>query len=457
MTGAGLIVAAPASGSGKTVFTLGLLRALCRRGVAVAAAKVGPDYIDPAFLAAASGATCANLDAWAMRPCTLAGRLAALASASLIVCEGVMGLFDGAATPPGEPSGSTADIAALTGWPVLLVVDASRQGASVAALLRGFRDHRSDVALAGVVFNRVGSASHRAVIEAACAAHLPGLQRLGWLPRDRVLELPERHLGLVQASETAGLGARLDAIADLVERHADLDGILALARPSNPMAADAGPPLPPLGQRIAVARDEAFAFAYPATLQGWRAAGAELTFFSPLADEPPDAAADAVYLPGGYPELHAGRLAAARRFLRGLRGLANQGAAIWGECGGAMALGTTLTDGDGADHAMAGLLPLATSFQARRLHLGYRQCRLLADAPLGRAGSGFRGHEFHYASVTWSGAAAPLFALRDAAGSDLGQAGLVAGRVMGSFIHLVDRADPAPDTAGPGENALVGV
>jgi cobyrinic acid a,c-diamide synthase len=200
-------------------------------------------------------------------------------------------------------------------------------------------------------------------------------------------------------------------------------------------------PLPPLGQRIAVARDEAFLFVYPAVLEGWRRQGATLSFFSPLADEPPDSAADAVYLPGGYPELHAGRLAAAERCLAGLRRAAAAKAAIYGECGGYMLLGDSLTGADGATHRMTGLLPLATSFAERRLHLGYRSARLLADTPLGPRGARFRGHEFHYATTLRTGDAEPLFALADSCGIDLGPSGLRRGSVFGSFIHLIDRED----------------
>ncbi|MGE5504776.1 MAG: cobyrinate a,c-diamide synthase, partial [Actinomycetota bacterium] len=307
----GLIIAAPASGSGKTSATLGLLRALVRRGVRVASAKVGPDYIDPAFHAGASGRDCFNLDSWAMRAPTLAGLAAGLAAdAELVVAEGVMGLFDGAPVDAAEPDGSTADLARRTGWPVVLVVDARGMAASAAAVIAGFANHQDGVAVAGVIFNRVSGERHAAAIAAACARTLPHVQVLGFLPRADELTIPGRHLGLVQACENPALEAFLDGAAQVVARHVDLDGLLALARPGRLDAPLPGPLLPPLGNRIAVARDEAFAFAYQAALQAWRRAGAELVAFSPLAGEGPDASCDAVYLPGGYPELHAGRLAA---------------------------------------------------------------------------------------------------------------------------------------------------
>jgi cobyrinic acid a,c-diamide synthase len=447
VSASGLIVAAPSSGSGKTVVTAAVLRALCRGGVRVAPFKVGPDYIDPAFHAAASGRPCHTLDPWAMRPAMLARVLDAVGrEADLVIGEGVMGLFDGAS----DGTGSTADLAALTGWAVVLVVDARGQGASVAALLRGFLTHRTDVEVAGVIFNRVGSADHGAML---CDAVAPlSLPVLGAVPRTAALTLPERHLGLVQAGEQEDLGAFLDGAADVVGRHVDLDGLGALARPAIAVASDdAGPPgVPLLGQRVAVARDTAFAFIYPALVEDWRAAGAEVRFFSPLADEAPADDADAVYLPGGYPELHAGRLAANARFMAGLRAAAARGAAVYGECGGYMVLGDGLVDAGGARHAMAGLLPLETSFAERRLHLGYRAVRQLADSPIGGVGESWRGHEFHYATILREGPAPRLFAAADARGRALGEAGLAVGRVCGSFVHLIDRAAPAKRLASAG-------
>jgi cobyrinic acid a,c-diamide synthase len=433
----GFIVAAPASGSGKTLVTLGLLRHLRREGVAVAAFKAGPDYIDPAFHRAASERPCRNLDGWAMRPATLARNLAAISEAAeLLVGEGVMGLFDGA--PDG--AGSTADLAVLLDLPVLLVVDVGGQASSAAAVVQGFRDYRPEVNVAAVVCNKVGGVGHRRALDKALAPL--GLPVLGYLPRDAALAMPSRHLGLVQAAERSDLEDFIDAAGGLVGAHLDTAGLRALARvPKAPTHDRPSPPLPPFGQRIAVAQDLAFAFVYDGVLAGWREAGAELLPFSPLADEAPAADADAVYLPGGYPELHAGRLAANRRFLDGLRDRAEAGAAIFGECGGYMVLGRGLIDADGRRHRMAELLPLETSFQERRLHLGYRRIRLLAAGPLGAEGAGFKGHEFHYASVVAETGAASLFAAEDALGDSLGEVGLTNGRVQGSFLHVIDCVD----------------
>jgi cobyrinic acid a,c-diamide synthase len=450
MTARGLVFAAPASGSGKTVLVASLLRLLARRGVKVAAAKLGPDYIDPAFHAAASGARCLNIDLWAMRPETVAALLEQLgAAAEIALAEGAMGLFDGAA----DGTGSTADFAAVSGWPVVLVIDARGQAASAGALLRGFAGHRSDVPIAGVIFNRVGGPGHEEALRRAVAPF--AIPMLGAVKRDAALALPERHLGLVQAGEHGDLDAFLDRAADFLSGSVDINALLQLARPAVlrsalPQGAGASPlppAIPPLGQRIAVARDAAFAFAYPAQLEAWQAAGATIRLFSPLADEPPALEADAVYLPGGYPELHAGRLAGNGRFIAGLRRAAASAAVIFGECGGYMALGAGMIDAQGQRHAMAGLLPLECSFAERKLHLGYRQAILVANGPLGQVGAGYRGHEFHYTSILDEGPGEPLFDCRGARGHPLGAVGRRRGRVFGSFIHLIDVV--APEAAQP--------
>lgn len=432
----GLIIAAPASGSGKTTVTLGLLRRLRDLGVAVGPVKVGPDYIDPAFHTAASGRTCLNLDTWAMRPSSLSGLFARVSDGvDLVVAEGVMGLFDGA--PRG--GGSTADLAAMTGWPVVLVVDVRGMGASVGALVRGFLTHRSDLSFAGLILNRIGGPGHEALLRDSCQEF--GIPVLGCLPRDDALTVPSRHLGLVQAGEHGDLGAFLGKAAAAIEARIDVAALRAAARPSAFGAAPdaAGGFVPPLGRHIAVARDEAFAFCYPHLLEDWSQAGVELSLFSPLGNQAPDLKADAVYLPGGYPELHGARLAGNGTFLDGLRAAAGRGATVYGECGGFMVLGHSMTDGDAQKHTMAGLLPVETSFAEPRRKLGYREARLLESGPLGAEGTVFRGHEFHFAQEVANGAGRALFEARDAQGRALGALGAVDGRVLGSFIHLIDR------------------
>ncbi len=433
----GLIIAAPRSGGGKTIVTLALLAALGRRGVAVRAAKSGPDYIDPAFHAAACGAPSLTLDSWAMPPALLDATLAeAGGDAELLVVEAAMGLFDGIEGSPGR-RGSAADLAVRYRLPVVLVLDVSGQSQSAAAVARGFASHDPAVRVAGVILNRVASPRHGA--GAAAALRQAGIALLGSIPRDPALALPERHLGLVQAREHGTLAGFLAGLAAMAERELDLAGLLGAAGPMAalaPDAADTALALPPPGQRIAVADDAAFSFLYPHLAAGWRRAGAELVRFSPLADQPPPANCDCCWLPGGYPELHAGTLAAAGRFRDGLAGFAAT-RPVHGECGGYMVLGRTLTDAAGTTHAMAGLLGHATSFAARRLHLGYREARLAADCAVGRAGQRLRGHEFHYATVTDAGADPPLAELADAAGTALGPAGGRRDRVSGSFFHAI--------------------
>ncbi|MEJ2019933.1 MAG: cobyrinate a,c-diamide synthase [Maritimibacter sp.] len=423
MTGRGLILAAPGSGSGKTTLTLGILRALARKGVALRGAKSGPDYIDPRFHEAACGRACYNLDAWAMGP----ERIRALAGGDdLLLIEGAMGLFDGA---PPAGKGAVADLARMLALPVVLVVDVSHMAQSVAPLVAGFAAHDPDVRIAGVILNKVGSPRHEAMLRAALAPL--GLPVLGALYRQSGLEHPSRHLGLVQAGEREGLEGWLDHVADAIDASVDLDALTALAQPL-PDAPDA-PRLSPPGKRIAVASDKAFAFAYPHILDDWRAQGAEILPFSPLADEAPDTSADFIFLPGGYPELYGEQLAAAQTFKAGMRAAT---CPIYGECGGYMVLGEAITDAGGTKHDMLGLLALETSFATRKLHLGYRH----ATAEVGPFPGNWRAHEFHYAT-TLKAEGTPLFTVSDAESNALPPAGLIAGHVAGSFIHLIDQWD----------------
>jgi cobyrinic acid a,c-diamide synthase len=432
----GVVIGAARSGAGKTTVTLGVLRALARRGSAVQPFKCGPDYIDPAFHAAAAGRPSYNLDCWAMARESLAKIvLDAAASADLSIVEGVMGLFDGAPRAGQTASGSTADLAALLGWPVVLVLDVAGQAETAAAVAAGCACYRDDIVVAGVILNRLASPRHLASIEPALARL--GIPVLGALFADQRLTLPERHLGLVQASEIARLGERLDELADRFETALDLDALQGLAQPLALSQVDT-PRVAPPGQRIAVAQDCAFSFLYPHVLDGWRAAGADVRAFSPLADQAPPSDSDVVWLPGGYPELHAGTLASAHRFHAGLRALAARSVPIHGECGGYMVLGNGIEDGQGVRHGMVGLLALETSFAARRLHLGYRRARLAADCPLGPRGIEVLGHEFHYSAVL-SSADEPLVQCVDASGLAIDDSGSRRGSVSGTFFHYIDR------------------
>jgi cobyrinic acid a,c-diamide synthase len=440
MSARGCVIAAPTSGAGKTTLTAGLLRALARRGLRVRAAKSGPDYIDPGFHTAAGGGRGPNLDSWAMPPALLTALLAEAArDVDVVLVEGAMGLFDGIPGNPGA-SGAVSDLAARYALPVLLVLDVSAQAQTAAAVLRGMATHRAGVRVAGVVLNRVASERHRdLVVEAMEGLDIP---LVGALPRDDAFELPSRHLGLVQAAEHADLAARIERLADTVERHVDLDAVLALAQPLDLCGAPAPAALPAPGKHIALASDAAFTFVYPHLISAWRAAGAEIATFSPLADEAPPESCDSCWLPGGYPELHAARLAAARRFREGLRRFA-QSRPVHGECGGYMVLGESLEDADGIRHPMTALLGHATSFATRRLHLGYREARLLADCTLGPRDALVRGHEFHYSTLVEPGADAPLVELSDGQGRRIGAAGGRRGHVTGTFFHAIAAARAA--------------
>ena len=429
----GLLIAAPRSGSGKTTLTLGLLRALVRAGKVVQPFKCGPDYIDTAFQAAAARRPSYNLDSWAMNEFLLETITGWGRDADLTLVEGLMGLFDGVAKPGESGDGSSASIAARFGWPVILVLDVSGQSQSAAAVALGFATLRDDVRIAGVVLNRIGSARHERLAREAIEAI--GLPVLGALPREASMSLPERHLGLVQAEETAGLDAHLDRLADFVGAHVDIERLAALAAGRTPSPQPGETHQIKKVESIALARDAAFTFVYPHILRFWDEGGIAVKPFSPLAEEPPPEA-DLCWLPGGYPEIHAARLSGNAGFLEGVRAFSKH-RPVHGECGGYMVLGETLTDAEGARRPMAGLLGLETSFETRRMHLGYRSARSMSDAGVFEAGAALRGHEFHYASIVSTGGDERLFEVSDANGDMVPEGGTRRGLVSGSFFHRI--------------------
>jgi cobyrinic acid a,c-diamide synthase len=469
----GLIVAAAASHSGKTTIAVGLIAALKARGLNVRAAKCGPDYIDPKFLEAASGAPAINLDPWAMSPDKIERRLTEQgAGADIVIVEGVMGLFDGGR----NGIGSTASLAKLTGLPVLLVVGGHGLAQTAAAVAEGCARLADGFDIVGAIANQIASDRHADLVrEGFRRASVP---LLGLVRRDESIALASRHLGLVQAEEHEDLARKIARAGELVAEGCELERILDLTKTAKPgkafshrekvaaeqpdegMRSEANDlrlnpspvafgdtlslwervgssPLAQFGQRIAVAKDVAFAFAYPHLLQDWCKQGSEITFFSPLADEGPSSNADAVFLPGGYPELHAGKLAAASNFPSGMRAAADRGALIYGECGGYMVLGERLIDAEGKSHRMLGLLPVSTSFEKRKLHLGYRRLKPLGGLPWQTP---LTAHEFHFASIIEEGGGDSLFEAHDSGGTPLGQIGRRRGRVMGSFAHVIDAA-----------------
>ncbi|KAA0912195.1 cobyrinate a,c-diamide synthase [Aquicoccus porphyridii] len=434
----GLLISAPSSGTGKTTVMLGLLRALSEDGLTVQPFKSGPDYIDPAFHHAACGRPSFNLDGWAMGPNLWQAITARAKGADLCVAEGSMGLFDGVATRGQQGFGSSAETAQAMGWPVVLVLDVGGQAQSAAATALGFRTYLPDLPFAGVILNRVASPRHERLVR--LGMERAGLPVLGVLPRRGDLTLPERHLGLIQAVEHPDLAAAIADYASFLREHVDLQAIRAAARGVS--LPDRPPALPhPPAQRIAIARDAAFSFTYPHLLEGWQAAGAEILPFSPLSDEAPNPSADLVWLPGGYPELYAGQLAAAEAFRKGLRTHAET-RPVHGECGGYMAMGEALIDKSGTRHRMAGLLGLVTSYETRKFHLGYRRAVLHAPLPGFAPGAALRGHEFHYSTILDQPDPA-LAEVRDADGNLVAETGSHRGHVSGTFFHLITQEENA--------------
>ena len=429
----GLLISAPSSGTGKTTVMLGLLRAFSDRGLAVQPFKSGPDYIDPAFHLAAARRASFNIDSWSMGAELIDAISHQASGAELIIAEGSMGLFDGVATRGAVGYGSSAETAQRLGWPVVLVIDVSGQAQSAAATALGFKTYAPDLDIAGVILNRVASPRHERL--ARLGMQKAGIEVFGSLPRRGDLTLPERHLGLIQAVEHPDLETAVAGYAQFLKDYVDLDALFAAAAGS--AVARPGRWASPPAQQIAIARDAAFSFTYPHLLESWRAAGASILPFSPLSDQPVPPS-DLVILPGGYPELHAGKLALAENFWNSLRTHATQNP-VHGECGGYMALGEALIDKQGVSHKMAGLLGLVTSYEKRKFHLGYRQANLRVPA-LGYAkGTKLRGHEFHYSSIINQPDAA-LADVFDADGNSVAETGSFRGYVSGTFFHLIDEA-----------------
>jgi cobyrinic acid a,c-diamide synthase len=438
------LIVAPSSGSGKTLLSLCLAAWARRQGLQLQPFKVGPDYLDPQLLSQVSGRTCRNLDPLLCGPEWVERCFAWHGSrADLALVEGVMGLFDGRGA---SSAGSSAAVAAQLGLPVVLVVEASRQAGSLAALVRGFRDHGPPpVTLAGVVLNRVGSGRHHALLAEALASI--GVPLLGVLPHHPSLELPSRHLGLLPPGELHDLEQRQQQWSELAAQHLELERLLPLLAPPAPQPGAIDPirwclalgpqpaPQPPAGGRlpVAIASDAAFHFRYPEAGELLQAAGLEPVAWSPLADEPLPVGCRAVLLPGGYPELHAARLAASRRSLAELARAAAWGLPLVAECGGLLLLGQQLADGQGLLHRMAGLLP----FQARQggLSLGYRQATATAAGLLVRPGERFSGHEFHRWQLESVASGDGLWQL-EGWGTPTRSEGWTAANVHASWLHL---------------------
>ncbi|HCE66445.1 MAG TPA: cobyrinic acid a,c-diamide synthase [Geobacter sp.] len=456
MDGHGLLIAAPQSGSGKTTVSLAIMAALKRRGLLVAPFKCGPDFIDPGYHRLVTGRPSINLDAWMCPEEFLSGSFRQNSlDADLAVIEGVMGLFDGLGASPFE--GSSARIAAITGAPVVLVVNARGMAASAAALVKGFAGFDQRVKLAGVIFNNVGSESHAELLRQIMSQLVPEAAVFGCIPRDESLAIPSRHLGLVTAEDNPLPPEFLERLAELAERYLDLDGLAGLKT---------NPPHPPINKegrnslslpaieghvRIAVARDAAFCFVYEDNLRLLREAGAEIVTFSPLEDGGLPDGIGGIYLPGGYPELYAERLAANSSMMAAIRNSVAAEMPVYAECGGYVYLTEGLEETlDRAAVDFVGIFPVRARMLPRRKALGYRQAELLHDTLLGGSGAVCRGHEFHYSET----GEMPDGVVRNynvsRQGVLLGQEGFSVRNCLGSYLHLHFGSNPeiAPALVG---------
>ncbi len=460
------LIAAPQSGSGKTTVALAVMAAFSRRGLTVAPFKCGPDFIDPGYHGLITGRPSINLDGW-MCPADFVRDTFLLhaAGADLAVIEGVMGLFDGIGASSAE--GSSAQIAAISGAPVVLVVNARGMAASAAALVKGFVDFDPRIRIAGVIFNNVGSNSHGELLRQALLDALPDVAVLGCIPRDETLAIPSRHLGLVTAEDHPLPARFMEHLAETAETYLDLDGLaeLQIQIPSPLTGEGQGGgevailgdngvfphPLAPSRQgrgdvstvRIAVARDAAFCFCYADNLRLLREAGAETVFFSPLADGglPPDIAG--IYLPGGYPELYAEQLAVNCSMRNAILAAVHDDMPVYAECGGLIYLSEGLEGGA----AFVGIFPVRTRMLPKRKALGYRQVEVCADSSIAGAGNVARGHEFHYSEINEMPASVGRCYRVSRQGRELADEGYRYRNCLASYIHLHFGSNPALATA----------
>lgn len=438
-----LVIAAPQSGAGKTTICLGLLAALSRRGVRVQPFKAGPDFIDPGLHQRAAGVVSHNLDTWMLsREENLTLFLAHTDGKDLALVEGVMGLFDGREGNAGTiPQGSTAELALWLDAPVVLVINAQGQGQSVAAVIKGFEEFHPQLRIAGVIFNRVGSARHTQILTRAVETHCR-VRVLGSLPRDTKLVIPERHLGLQTADDFQGSSSFWDRLAGLIAEHVDLPALLALANlagrlPQPPRCKDTLPQRRHI--RLGVAQDAAFCFFYHDNFQRLREAGAELVFFSPLADAGLPKDLDALWIGGGYPELRAEGLAANVTMHEDIRRFAAAGRPIYAECGGLMYLCKTLHDTAAISHPMVDVFPFATRMTPRWRALGYREITTASGNPFFPVGLRLRGHEFHYSEIVEDASTTDrvqrTLTLQDSHDSTRNE-GFTIGRTLGTYAHV---------------------
>lgn len=435
-----IIIAGTSSGCGKTSVALGLMKALARKGLVVQAFKSGPDFIDPGLHRMATGLPSHNLDGWMLGSEGLQRLFRRNhEGCDVSIIEGAMGLFDGIGASSEE--GSTAQLAKILDIPVLLVVNARGMARSAAAMVKGYAEFDPGLKVTSVLFNMTGSPAHGALLKQALEA-LPGIQVLGSLPRLANLQLPSRHLGLVTAEELDRREERLGALADWVESALDVEALYeSLPECSCPSLSDGGGKIPEI--RIGYARDRAFCFYYEENLRLLRQAGAELVPFSPLEDTNLPPALHGLYLGGGYPEVHAERLAANEAMRSKIADFCGSGKLVYAECGGFMYLMRSLRTAQGQDYPMAGVFDFSAIMTDRHQALGYREVELTTASSLGVSGLKARGHEFHYSRLEGEdGAARDCYAVSDRTGRTGTSGGFLKGNCLGSYVHLHFGSNP---------------
>ena len=440
----GIIIAGERSGAGKTSITLALVQCFINRGLKVQCFKVGPDFIDPGHHAAVSGRAARNLDGWMMgRPYCIDSFAKHGRDMDLAVIEGVMGLFDG--YDGTSEDGSTAQMAKWLNLPVILVVDGRAFARSAGALVLGFESYDKDVPIAGVIFNNVSGETHFRYladgVQGRCAAEV-----LGYVPRTRDWELPERHLGLVMAEETVALQEKINAMARHIEKTVSVNRIIELAQAPSVVLKEPAAPTPsaPKAVTIGVARDEAFCFYYQDNLELLEACGAEIRYFSPMHDHHLPAGIHGLYLGGGYPELHARVLSANVSMKREVHAFCNSERPVYAECGGFLYLLAALTDQQGTQHEMAGVFPAEARMRTRLQRLGYVECAVLKGCPFAAAGEKLRGHEFHYSDITGlPESLARCYSVQQRKNRPAFLEGYTVRNVLASYIHLHFASNPA--------------
>ncbi len=445
------MVAGTQSGAGKTTVALALMAALRQQGFTVQPFKCGPDFLDTGHHSALCGRRSRNLDSWMLsREANRAVFSSASRDADAAIVEGAMGLYDGAVGETEE--GSPAEMAKLLDLPVVLVIDAAKSARSIAAVVMGFESFDPAVRFAGIVLNRVGGEGHYRLLEAAIRK-VSSTPLLGYLPKNAAISIPERHLGLHTAEETASATDRLAAFAQAGQEHLYLTPLLGLSWSGSGPEAGAGAEAPGKapraaggGQervRIGVARDKAFSFYYEDNFDLLREQGAEIVPFSPLEDAELPPNLDGLYLGGGYPELYAEALSRNTAMLAGIRAFAAQDKPVYAECGGMIYLGQSLTLLDGRRHAMAGVLPLEFEMTSRLVNFGYVQMVFVADCLLGKKGTAVRGHSFHCSRVRGGDALAAAYRLAYVLSGREETEGFSRGNLLASYVHLHFRANPS--------------